>query len=156
MKKNFLILLIVLISLCSVCAVAACGHEHVYSTEWAGDAAEHWHAPTCGDVDEVMDRAKHVYTEWIVTSKATCTESGTRYRTCSVCGYMETGTVLSTGHSYSREWTTNSVYHWHAPICDDIDNVMKDRMEHKFTDWEIISATCSSSGTMHRYCIVCS
>ena len=44
----------------------------------------------------------HSYGDWNVTKQPTCTESGSRERTCTVegCGYKETEVVSATGHTY--------------------------------------------------------
>ena len=54
----------------------------------------------------------HTYGEWIVTEEATCTETGLRERTCSVCGEKETETIPLVEHEgiwqVTKEATENS------------------------------------------------
>ena len=47
---------------------------------------------------------QHTFGEWTVTQEATCTEAGSRTRTCADCGQTETQEVAALGHSYG-EWT---------------------------------------------------
>lgn len=49
---------------------------------------------------------KHSFGNWSIVTEATCTESGTKTRSCEVCGETETEMIPSIGHSFS-EWTIN-------------------------------------------------
>lgn len=57
----------------------------------------------CSMTQEVSTRdvKRHTYGDWKVTTAATCETAGTRQRTCSVCGDVETEDIAATGHSYS-------------------------------------------------------
>ena len=57
----------------------------------------------CGMTQEVSARdvKRHTYGDWAVVTAATCEATGTRQRTCSLCGEVETEEVAATGHSYS-------------------------------------------------------
>lgn len=44
----------------------------------------------------------HTYGNWSVTKSASCTESGTETRVCSLCQKTETRTINALGHSYSN------------------------------------------------------
>ena len=73
--------------------IPATGHS--FGTEYQSDETEHWHECTaCG---EKADVAEHTFGEWTVTKEATATEDGSRERTCSVCGHVETETIPATG-----------------------------------------------------------
>ena len=41
----------------------------------------------------------HEYGEWVVTKEATCTETGTKTRTCSICNETETSVIVAKGHT---------------------------------------------------------
>ena len=49
-------------------------HTHTFAGQWSQDPQYHWHAATCMHVEEVSDKAAHVF------------EDGK----CSVCGYRKT------------------------------------------------------------------
>ena len=73
--------------------IPATGHS--FGTEYQSDETEHWHECTaCG---EKADVAEHTFGEWTVTKEATATEDGSRERTCSVCGHVETEVIPATG-----------------------------------------------------------
>lgn len=58
--------------------------------------------------DEIPDdpapgECEHSYGEWITETEATCTATGTKKRTCSLCNYINTQTIDATGHTWS-DW----------------------------------------------------
>lgn len=65
----------------------------------------------CGDsyVDSYTDALGHSYGKWTVTKAATCTQSGTKRRDCTVCVSYQTRTLAATGHSYTAKVS--------APAC---------------------------------------
>lgn len=69
---------------------------HTWNTEsWQQDTANHWRTCTvCGTADE---KAAHTYSEWVVTKEATATESGSRERSCTVCGHKVVESIPATG-----------------------------------------------------------
>ena len=81
------------------------GHSHTYDTAWSSDAAEHWHAATCGH-DVTSGRAAHTFGDY--TDKG----DGTHSRTCTVCRYEE----AAAAHRYGA-YTDNGETHSHT--CTD-------------------------------------
>ena len=85
---------------CAVCGyvqteeIPVLEHTHQYGEEWKADGTGHWHVCACGEMDEVI---AHTYGDWTVTKEATATENGSRERTCSVCGYVDTEAIPATG-----------------------------------------------------------
>lgn len=51
------------------------------------------------------EEKEHVFGSWKTTKNATCTESGTKTRTCSICGKTETQTISALGHAFGS-WVT--------------------------------------------------
>lgn len=45
---------------------------------------------------------KHSYGEWKTVKEATCTATGTKQRTCSSCGNVETQVINALGHNFSK------------------------------------------------------
>ena len=60
--------------------------EHTYSSEWSSDESYHWHAATCGHVEEIQGKEEHSSGEWIIDKEATIEEAGSRHKECTVCG----------------------------------------------------------------------
>ena len=78
-------------------------HQHSWSTAWSVSASHHWHncvGENCWiqQDSEKQDYAAHTAGEWIVDQEATATQSGSRHKSCVVCGYeMTRETIPATG-----------------------------------------------------------
>ena len=75
LKRKILIpLLGALVLVLAMAFASACAkHVHTYSEAWESNDTYHWHAPTCDDTEEVLDRATHIYEDGI----------------CTVCGHPQ-------------------------------------------------------------------
>ncbi|MCI9332761.1 MAG: leucine-rich repeat protein [Oscillibacter sp.] len=77
-------------------------HEHNWDLEWSGDGPYHWHeclAEGCG-VTENSGKSgygPHSYGDWVIDQNATASQSGSKHRTCTVCGYTQTERIPATG-----------------------------------------------------------
>lgn len=73
-------------------------HTHTWATAWKSDTTHHWHDCTASDCTEKGSYAAHTAGDWVVDQPATATQSGTRHRSCSVCGYeMDREPIPATG-----------------------------------------------------------
>lgn len=129
-------------------------HTHSYGSEWKSDADKHWHECSCGAKAE---EAAHTASDWITDTAATATTDGTKHKECTECKrVLETGTIPATGsgehtHSYSSDWKSDSINHWHECSC----GVKDDVAAHSFK-WVIDKeATATKKGTKHEECKVC-
>lgn len=59
--------------------------KHNYVTQY--DDESHWQECECGSKTEPE---KHTFGEWVITKEAIASETGSREKTCSVCGYQIT------------------------------------------------------------------
>ena len=57
---------------------------------WTSDENSHWHAATCGDTGDVIDKAAHTWDAGKVTKEATLDSTGVMTYTCSVCKAVKT------------------------------------------------------------------
>ena len=159
MKKSFLIILFMFLSLSFViftgCKDPEPQHEHTYSDSWTKDATHHWHASTCGH--EVTEgKAVHTFGDWTTTKEATEEETGTREKSCTVCGYKVTEAIekLAHTHKFAEEWTSDSSGHWHASTCGH--EVTEGKAAHTFGNWTTTKeATEEVEGTREKSCTVC-
>lgn len=74
-------------------AIPALGHEWS-TTEWTSDASGHWHA--CKRANDATKDADgngyetHDFGDWTITQQPTCTEKGSKTRSCTTCNYTDT------------------------------------------------------------------
>lgn len=79
------------------------GHVHAWDTAWSSNGTHHWHDCTAsgcsiGSSAQKSGYAPHTAGDWVVDRAATSTQSGTRHRDCTVCGYeMARETIPATG-----------------------------------------------------------
>ena len=56
----------------------------------------------------VMETADgHVYRKWVTVKAATCTEGGSRKKTCEFCGEVLTEEIPAAGHKWNKEYTVD-------------------------------------------------
>lgn len=87
---------------CDVCKFT--DHTHTYADGWTADCTNHWNAANCGHVVAGANVAAH-------------TDANGDGK-CDVCTYVIED--LHT-HYYANEYTSDSEYHWFAPLCEHAD-----------------------------------
>lgn len=99
----------------------------------------------CGRTEtESVPATGHAYSG-VITTPAGCTTPGVRTFTCSRCSDSYTTEIPATGvHTYSNEWTYDSLYHWHASNCECTDK-KKDEAAHSYPSKA--TAVLQSDGT---------
>ena len=106
---------------------------------------------------------QHNWREWTTTQKATCTQAGTRSRTCGRCGYTQTETIQKTAHSWGKWQTTKEATcakHGEqarkCSVCGRIETRETDRKAHTWGEWTIVTEpTDFTMGTRSHVCAVC-
>ena len=67
------------------------GHTHVWAAQWSSDKTHHWHNCTAegctATLEQLNGYAAHTAGDWIVDQQPTASVPGSRYKTCTVCGY---------------------------------------------------------------------
>ena len=64
-------------------------HKHSYTGPYKNDT-EHWWQCSCGAKTKI---AAHTFGDWTITKGASTTETGTKTRRCSGCGYEQTAVI---------------------------------------------------------------
>ncbi len=102
---------------------------------------------------------EHEWSDWTVTTEATCTEKGEETRSCE-CGETETREVAALGHDYVAEviepTCTKSGYTLYT--CSRCGHSYKDdpvEPEHKFDEGTVTAPTCTEMGYTTYTCLVC-
>ena len=87
---------------------------------------------------------EHIDSEWIVGSKATCTENGLKYKKCTVCQEtIEISVLLHSGHSC--EWTYDTQNSIKKGVC----SVCEKEVVEAITSVDITTFTLNSAGTSY-------
>ena len=146
---------------CTVCGyveevvIEKLSHTHTFSSEWSYNENYHYHASTCNH-DVISGEANHTFGDWIVTKDATETETGTKEKVCTVCGYKVEAEIgkLEHVHTFSNDWTYDEVNHWHAATCSH--DVISNEANHTFGEWKVTkNATETETGLKERICTIC-
>ncbi len=100
---------------------------------------------------EIATTEDHDWSEWTVTSNSTCTVAGTKVRSCTVCGYQETGSADLAAHTPGAEATCTD-----PQTCTVCGTVIKAANGHTITEVAKQEATCGAPGwEAYEYCSVC-
>ena len=114
---------------------------------------------------------KHQYQEWVVTTEATCEETGVMTRTCKKCNKGEEQTIVALGHDYGNLISgitpiceeTGEIAHYQCSRCNKYFDEQKNEVsslvlpiQHKLTKIFQKDATCYETGFIaHEHCEVC-
>ena len=123
--------------------------SHTWGT-WKNDGKNHWHECSCG---EKNDLTAHTYSAWVNDVYATHTTTGSRHRDCTACGYIDSITVATVGHTFGSAWVSDGTNHWHeCSGCTEKGSFAA----HTPGDWLTdVAATATTDGSKHKECTVC-
>ena len=157
---------------CEVCGLEY-GSTTDHDYQWQHDNTEHWKAcKDCGAVDE-NTRANHTFGGWVTEKDSTCTETGTKKRTCTACDYSETGVIEKKAHTTEHHGrieptctTTGSIEYWQCSVCGkmfsdaacttEVTDVTLPMAAHTLTKTDAKAATCTEAGNAEYWtCSVC-
>jgi hypothetical protein len=81
--------------------------DHAAASTWSTDETNHWKQCAIAGHDDIqVVAAAHTFGDWIETP-ATCTEAGSKIRTCNVCGYEQTEELPVIAHTFG-EWVVET------------------------------------------------
>ncbi|MCM1320860.1 MAG: leucine-rich repeat protein [Bacteroides sp.] len=86
--------------------------QHVFYTWWNADESNHW--KICTGCRATGHQAAHTWDTGRVTKTATCSATGVKTYTCTICNRTKTETIAAKEHSYG-EWKADANNHW--KIC---------------------------------------
>lgn len=115
---------------------------------WQSDENNHWKEYPCCHVR--ADEGIHLWDAGKITTAATCTTAGEKTFTCTVCSATRTETVSATGHSWSKEWKSDTTHHWH-----DCGNANCDVTENSAKDGYVEHSGGTANCTQQAVCTIC-
>ena len=139
--------------------ICACGYsfknnetdklEHNYDMDnYVYDETEHWHVCIDNGFNDLFTgKASHHFVESVIPP--TFTSGGYTLHTCE-CGYSyQDAETEPLEHTYSSEFTFDSVSHWHACVDEGFENLTSEKEYHSFVD-HVVEPTFTSGGyTLH-------
>ena len=151
--------------------------EHVWDDDFTVDLAptctqsgsKSIHCSSCEAVKDIteIEPIDHVFTEWSVSSDATCVEKGQKTRSCTKCGYTEYDSIDIdlNAHLWEDDFTidkeptctADGSRSIHCSRC----NATKDSeaipaTAHQYGEWKVVKkATCTENGKRVRECANC-
>lgn len=76
---------------------------------------------TCGETKtEPLTAVGHAWDDGKTTAPG-CEKDGYILYTCTACGTTKREDLPATGHTYSEDWSTDDMYHWHDATCGHAD-----------------------------------
>lgn len=127
-------------------------HKHTYTTTvveaTCTEGGYTLHKCECGSsyLSDETAATKHSYGKWKVTKKATAKKSGSKSRTCSVCGYVATKEIPKLESEDTTTATTE------PPAITP--NMNPPAHEHSYTT-TVVEATCTEEGYTTYACLDC-
>lgn len=118
------------------------------------------------DFNIVYSDINHIWDNGTIIKEATCTESGIKTYTCTICNKTKTETVPALGHSFSKEWIidkpatcqSEGIKSYHCTRCNERQNVTTiSKLDHEWDNGIIITKpTYTSEGITKYTCKNCS
>ena len=113
----------------------------------------------------IVDGTGHKASEWKLENAPTCTEKGSQYKDCTVCGEkLETEEIDALGHN-DGEWiidtaptcTEGGSRHKECTVCGATTKTESlEANGHSESEWKTdVTATCTSNGHKFTTCTVC-
>ena len=110
----------------------------------------------------LSDTCPHKWGKWVVIKKPTCTQKGTRERTCKYCGAKDRESIKKTGHNWGK-WkvtkeATCTVQGTRKRTCKNCGEVETEKFyaDHQYGNWKVTKEpTCTAKGEKERVCKVC-
>ena len=127
--------------------------NHKIKSTYETDANQHW--KICSVCSIIMvNKENHSWNGGVITTSPTCTATGIRTYTCTVCGRTRTETVAALGHSPKSTYENDANQHW--KICSRCSAITTAKANHNWNGGTVTSsATCTAAGNRKYTCNTC-
>ena len=130
--------------------IAAFGHDFTGSV-WQKDENKHW--KKCSRCDEIDQAAEHTFGDGEITLEPTCTATGLKTYTCTVCFETKTETIDALGHDevqHDGKAATCTEFGWKPYVtCNRCEYTTYEKLNalgHDEIHHEAKAATCTEIG----------
>ena len=160
-------------AICDICK-AEYGEKADHTFVSKHDDTQHWkECSACGAPDPDSPKTNHIFGEWETVTDSSCTETGTKKRTCTACDYSEIGVIEMKAHTADHHdrveptcTTTGSIEYWQCSVCNkkfsdaacttEVTDVTLPMAAHTLTKTDAKAATCTEAGnTEYWTCSAC-
>lgn len=95
----------------------------------------------------------HSWGEWTETAGKDCLTHGTKTRTCTICGAVDSQEGKVGAHNFGTTWSKDSSHHWHVcTLCGEEGG----KEEHTWSAYEETDETDAEGNVKHvKHCIYC-
>ncbi|MBE6782548.1 MAG: hypothetical protein E7536_00880 [Ruminococcaceae bacterium] len=152
--------------------IPATGHDDLTNADWSSDADFHFKKCSCGQKFEITS---HTF-EWVTEKEPTCTDAGSKYEKCTVCGYVQSentsiGYVKHTPQFVESTDSTctvqGNIAYYECSVCDKLfsdeecaEEITIEDTKHPLKDHEFEwvtekEPTCTDTGSKYEKCTVC-
>ena len=148
------------------------GHVHVFDQQVVDDkylakgadctnSAKYYYSCSCGEKGSTTfdfgEALGHSFTNYVSNNNATCSADGTKTAKCDRCN--ETNTIVDEGsktpHTFSKDWTFDNDYHWHAATCEHTSEI-DGKALHSYDNGLIVTEPSETAEGLCRYtCTIC-
>lgn len=161
MKKNKVIIVIIgcLIVVCaSLLTIIIIKNskqhtKHIY--EYKFDANYHW--KQCMECNDKKNSQEHSWNDGEIVKMPTNSTYGEKKYTCIICNYTKIERIekLLHQHTFSNEWSSDDIYHWHSATCEHTSEV-NEKDTHNWNNGEVtVTPTTTQDGMMTYMCAIC-
>ena len=146
-----------------------------YTTDQAAtctrEGLESIYCSVCGEKQEgstqTVEKTAHSYGEWETVTEATCTQTGSRKKVCTVCSNEVMEELPVTEHPWNTVYTTDqaatctqegleSIYCSACGEKQEGSTRPVEKTAHPYGEWETVTEpTCTQTGSRRKTCTVC-
>jgi hypothetical protein len=115
-------------------------HEHSYTSTTVAptcvDGGYTKHVCACGHSYVDNKNAKGHSGSWTTTASPTCNDTGSKTRTCTVCGTVETESIAANGHKWDSGTVSGNTKTYKCTVCKTTKTETISTCSHSYGSWE--------------------
>ncbi len=107
--------------------------SHRYAADFTKEGARHYRKCLNAGCTAIVDESTHTFLEWVEDVAATCKNTGTKHRICTVCEQTVSDTIPQKPHAYTAEWETDDEGHFRTCQNDDC-GAVEEKQPHNLNE----------------------
>ncbi len=152
--------------------IPATGHDDLTNADWSSDKDFHFKKCSCG---QKFETTPHTF-EWVTANEPTCTDAGSKFEKCTVCGYVQNEDTPIGYKKHTPEYVEikestcteqGNIAYYECTACSklftdedcieeiEIEDVKLPLKIHSFEWITEKEPTCTDAGSKFEKCTVC-